>query len=62
MAVSPPCPLSGGLSSREGAFLGYLVVWGWKAHIQEEEFAEEEGVVDPFFDFVITQAVSGLKQ
>ena len=38
------------------------VVWSWKAHIQEEEFAEEEGVVDPFFDFVITQAVSGLKQ
>ena len=26
------------------------VVWSWKAHIQEEEFAEEEGVVDPFFD------------
>ena len=38
------------------------VVWSWKAHIQEEEFAEEEGVVDPFFDFVITQAVPGLKQ
>jgi len=32
------------------------------AHIQEEEFAEEEGVVDPFLDFVITQAVPGLKQ
>ena len=30
------------------------VVWSWKAHIQEEEFAEEEGVVDPFFDFVIS--------
>ena len=28
------------------------VVWSWKAHIQEGEFAEEEGVVDPFFDFV----------
>ena len=38
------------------------VVWSWKAHIQEEELAEEEGVVDPFFDFVITQAVPGLKQ
>ena len=38
------------------------MVWSWKAHIQEEEFAEEEGVVDPFFDFVITQAVPGLKQ
>ena len=38
------------------------VLWGWKAHIQEEEFAEEEGIVDPFFDFVITQAVPGLKQ
>jgi len=38
------------------------VVWSWKAHIQEEEFAEEEGVVDPFFDFVITQAVPSLKQ
>ena len=37
------------------------VVWSWKAHIQEGEFAEEEGVVDPFFDFVITQAVPGLK-
>ena len=38
------------------------VVWSWKAHIQEEEFAEEEGVVDPFFDFVITQAVPDVKQ
>ena len=38
------------------------VVWSWKAHIQEEEFAEEEGVVDSFFDFVITQAILGLKQ
>ena len=38
------------------------VVWSCKVHIQEEEFAEEEGVVDPFFDFVITQAVPGLKQ
>ena len=37
------------------------VVWSCKAHIQQEEFAEEEGVVDPFFDFVITQAVLGLK-
>ena len=38
------------------------VVWSWKAHIQEEEFAEEEGVIDPFFDFLITKAVLGLKQ
>ena len=38
------------------------VVWSWKAHIHEKEFAEEDGGVDPFFDFVITQAVSGLKQ
>ena len=38
------------------------VAWSWKAHIQEEEFAEEEGVVDPFFDFLITQAVPCLKQ
>ena len=38
------------------------VVWSWKPHIQEEEFAEEEGVVDPFLDFVITQAVPDLKQ
>ena len=38
------------------------VVWSWKAHIQGEEFAEEEGVVDPFFDLVITQALPGLKQ
>ena len=38
------------------------VVWSWKAHINEEEFAEEDGGVDPFFDFVITQAIPGLKQ
>ena len=38
------------------------VLWSWEAHIQEEEFAEEDGGVDPFFNFVITQAVSGLKQ
>ena len=38
------------------------VLWSWKAHIQEEEFAEEEGVVDPFFDSVITQIVPCLKQ
>ena len=37
------------------------VIWSWKPHIQEVEFAEEERVVDPFFDFVITQAVLGLK-
>ena len=39
-----------------------MVLWsGAGRPIQEEEFAEEEGVVDPFFDFVITQAVPGLK-
>ena len=38
------------------------VLWSWKPHIQEEEFAEEQGVVDPFFDSVITQAVPCLKQ
>ena len=38
------------------------VVWSWKPHIQEEEFTEEQGVVDPFFNFVITQAIPGLKQ
>ena len=38
------------------------VVWSWKAHIQEEDFAEEDGAVDPFFDSVITQAVPCLKQ
>ena len=38
------------------------VDWSWKAHIQEEEFAEEEGGIDPFFGSVITQAVPGLKQ
>ena len=38
------------------------VVWSWKPHIQEEQFAEEEGVIDPFFDFLITKAVPGLKQ
>jgi len=33
-----------------------MVLWSGagRPHIQEEEFAEEEGVVDPFFDFVIT--------
>ena len=38
------------------------VVWSWKGHIQEEEFAEEKGVIDLFFNFVITQAIPGLKQ
>ena len=38
------------------------VAWSWKAHIHEEEFAEEDGGIDPFFDFVITQAVPCLKQ
>ena len=27
----PPCPLSRGLSSREGAFLGYLVLWSTRS-------------------------------
>ena len=30
------------------------VVWSWTAHIQEEEFAEKNGVFDLFFDFIIT--------
>lgn len=33
------------------------VVRSWKAHIQEKE-----GVIDPFFDFVIIQATLCLKQ
>ena len=31
MAVSPPCPLSEGSSSREGAFLGYLALWSTRS-------------------------------
>ena len=31
MPVSPPCPFSGGLSSREGAFLGYLLLWSTRS-------------------------------
>ena len=31
MPVSPPYPLSGGLSSREGDFLGYLVLWSTRS-------------------------------
>ena len=31
MLVSPPCPLSGGSSSREGAFPGYLMLWSTRS-------------------------------
>ena len=29
--ISPPCSLSGGLSSREGAFPGYLLLWSTRS-------------------------------
>ena len=38
------------------------VVESWTFQLQEEKFAEKDGVVDAFFNFVITQAIPDLYQ
>ena len=53
---SPPRSLSIIPKRVSSARKRQMVLWSGAGSpdIQEEEFAEEEGVVDPFFDFVIT--------